>query len=152
VVRTLARRRDVDELRRRLGTLRADSPASWGTMSAPQMVCHLSDAFRMALGQKAVTGTSGRLRRTVIKWMALYAPLKWPAGIVTSPEIDQTLGGTKPTAFADDVAEAARLLEVVAQARGLDTVPHPVFGPMSHGDWMRWGYAHTDHHLRQFGA
>jgi hypothetical protein len=27
---------------------------------------------------------------------------------------------------------------------------HPLFGSMEHADWMRWGYLHTDHHLRQF--
>jgi len=28
---------------------------------------------------------------------------------------------------------------------------HPLFGPMNYEDWMRWGYLHADHHLRQFG-
>jgi hypothetical protein len=30
--------------------------------------------------------------------------------------------------------------------------PHPIFGPLSYPQWMRWGYLHCDHHLRQFGA
>jgi hypothetical protein len=29
--------------------------------------------------------------------------------------------------------------------------PHPMFKKMSEGQWMRWGYLHMDHHLRQFG-
>ena len=29
---------------------------------------------------------------------------------------------------------------------------HPFFGAMSVEQWMRWGYLHADHHLRQFGA
>jgi len=29
--------------------------------------------------------------------------------------------------------------------------PHPIFGAMKPWDWMRWGYLHADHHLRQFG-
>jgi hypothetical protein len=28
---------------------------------------------------------------------------------------------------------------------------HPMFGGMTAKDWMRWGYLHADHHLRQFG-
>jgi hypothetical protein len=28
---------------------------------------------------------------------------------------------------------------------------HPLFAEMSERDWMRWGYLHVDHHLRQFG-
>jgi hypothetical protein len=30
------------------------------------------------------------------------------------------------------------------------TRDHPFFGSMQHADWMRWGYLHADHHLRQF--
>jgi hypothetical protein len=29
---------------------------------------------------------------------------------------------------------------------------HPLFDAMSERDWMRWGYLHVDHHLRQFGV
>ena len=69
------------------------------------MVCHLADTFRMALGQKAATAPSGTLQRTVVKWVALYAPLRWPPGITTAPELDQ-LGeiATRPTDFAADLA------------------------------------------------
>jgi hypothetical protein len=27
-----------------------------------------------------------------------------------------------------------------------------MMGSLTHGQWMRWGYRHTDHHLRQFGC
>ena len=40
---------------------------------------------------------------------------------------------------------------MVAESGSL-TRPHPVFGPMTRGAWLRWGYLHTDHHLRQFGV
>jgi hypothetical protein len=122
-------------------------------MSVHQMVCHVADTFRMALGHKAATAPCGLLQRTVIKWMALYAPLRWPPGITTSPELDQ-LGviATPPTDFAADLAEVEALMRLmIAQTRSL-TLPHPVFGPMSETAWLRWGYLHTDHHLRQFGA
>jgi hypothetical protein len=29
---------------------------------------------------------------------------------------------------------------------------HPIFGAMSERAWLRWGYLHMDHHLRQFGV
>jgi hypothetical protein len=122
-------------------------------MSAHQMVCHLADNFRMALGQVGATAPSGPLQRTVVKWIALYAPLRWPPGITTAPELDQAAGaGTPPTDFDADRALALSLLgEMTAPGRRL-TLPHPVFGAMSEGAWLRWGYLHTDHHLRQFGA
>jgi hypothetical protein len=38
------------------------------------------------------------------------------------------------------------------QASGAAGRPaHPIFGRMTEAEWMRWGYLHTDHHLRQFG-
>jgi len=81
-----------------------------------------------------------------------YVPVPWPAGILTSPEIDQERGGTRPVDFAADVTQVEAPLELVtAKTRSLDRPPHPVFGPMSDGEWLRLGYLHTDHHLRQFG-
>ena len=123
-------------------------------MSPHQMVCHLSDAFRMATGEKAVSPATGRLHRTLVKWIALYVPLPWMPGFVTRPEIDQERGGTRPTEFAADVARLSAFVEVIANAPAdaLEGVPHPVFGRMSRSAWLRWGYLHVDHHLRQFGA
>jgi hypothetical protein len=120
-------------------------------MSAHQMVCHLSDSFRMVTGAKSVSDASGPIQRTIVKWIALYAPLRWPSGIRTRPEVDQQLGGTKPDDFASDVAALERLLEAAA-TRGLARRSHPIFGNMSEDAWLRWGYLHMDHHLRQFGA
>ena len=150
-MKTLARHSDKDELVHRLRTVSPDSVRRWGRMSAHQMVCHVSDCYRMAMGEKPVSEATGLLQRTVVKWVALYAPLPWPAGILTRPEIDQERGGTSPIGFAADVALLEALLEQVA-AWSAERPPHPIFGRMSDGDWHRWGYLHMDHHLRQFGA
>jgi hypothetical protein len=29
---------------------------------------------------------------------------------------------------------------------------HSFFGRLSRTEWLRWGYLHMDHHLRQFGV
>jgi hypothetical protein len=122
-------------------------------MSANQVVCHLADGYRMAIGEKPVAVSGGLFHRTVLKAIVLYGPLRWPAGVPTSHELDQRHGGTPPAEFAADIAELGRLLEL------LRTLPpdfswasHPVFGRMSRAQWLRWGYLHADHHLRQFGA
>jgi hypothetical protein len=154
-MKTLARPRDKAEILRRLRAVRTDSVRKWGRMSAPQMICHLSDSFRAVLGQKAVSPATGLLQRTVVKWIALYLPLRWPVGIMTRPEIDQVLGNaaTTPANFASDVAELEAFVELITtQTRSLNWQPHPIFGRMSECAWMRWGYLHMDHHLRQFGA
>ena len=117
------------------------------------MVCHLNDSFRMAIGQKQVSDDSSALRRTVVKWIVLYLPLPWPAGILTRPEIDQEAGGTRPVNFDRDVADLETLMATItAETRNFLWQTHPLFGPMSEADWLRWGYLHVDHHLRQFGA
>ena len=117
------------------------------------MVCHLSDAILVVTGQKPVSHSTSLLQRTIVKWVALYLPMSWPAGIPTRPEIDQELGGTTPAEFATDIARLEALLEhITTPARSFDWQPHPMFGRMSDAAWLRWAYLHVDHHLRQFGA
>ena len=151
-MKSLAHQHDRAEILRRLKRLQPDSARRSGKMSAHQMVCHLSDAFRGVTGQMPVSPATGPLQRTVVKWVALYLPVAWPAGIPTRPEIDQEIGGTKPHDFAIDVARVASLLQLTAQERRTAWPAHPIFGSMSRQAWLRWAYVHTDHHLRQFGA
>jgi hypothetical protein len=151
-MKTLARVGDKEELLRRLLVLRPESARRWGRMTAPQMVCHLADGFRMALGDRPVAHVSTRLSRTVVKWIALYAPMPWPHGVRTRPEIDPTARGTQPAVFAADVAEVAALVDVIVQTKSLEGYEHPYFGRLSDAEWRRWSYLHVDHHLRQFGA
>ena len=151
-MKTLALQRDVDELLRRIGQVRPDSPRKWGRMSSHQMICHLTDAFRMATGEKTVTGTPTFAGRTAVKWIALHLPIAWPEGrIQTVPECDQEIGGTAPAEFARDIAALEAHLRSFAVRRGAEWPPHPIFGRLSESQWLRWGYLHVDHHLRQFG-
>ena len=87
------------------------------------------------------------------KYVALYAPMQWPQGVPTRPEFDQLGGGGTPTAQFD--ADVRSLLETAERfsrtPRDFTFRPHPMFKVMSEGQWMRWGYLHMDHHLRQFG-
>jgi hypothetical protein len=150
---TLAHERCKAEILRRLRDVRPDSARRWGRMSAHQMVCHLTDSCRMAMGQKPVSPATSLMQQTVIKWIALYAPLAWPPGIMTRPEIDQEDGGTSPGGFAVDVAELEALTAAfTSEPPSFESPPHPIFGPMSRAAWLRWGYVHMDHHLRQFGV
>ncbi len=136
-MKTLARAHDKADVLQRLRRVRPDSVGRWGRMSAHQMVCHLSDAFRMALGRKPVSHASGVLQRTILKWIVLYVPLRWPPGILTRPEIDQERGGTGPIDFDADVAELERLVEIVTTAGDHFAWPvHPIFGGMSHSEWL----------------
>jgi hypothetical protein len=144
---------DKQEIFERLSGVRPDSRRRWGRMSPHQMICHLSDSFKSKLGEKKNSSASNILTRTVVKWIALYAPMRWPHGVMTRPEMDQEIGGTPPDDFESDRRQLVALIErFTAPAKGAEFHSHPFFGDMSEAEWMRWGYLHCDHHLRQFGV
>jgi hypothetical protein len=137
----------------RLQRLRPEARALWGKMYANQMVCHLNDAFGLAMGEKVASEHSTFFDRTVIRWAALHVPLTWPRGVPTRPEMDQLGGGTRPTDFAIDSAALAAAIERFGrQPRDFQFSRHPIFGNLTEWEWLRWGYLHTDHHFRQFGV
>src|SRR5215475_2176671 len=94
----------------RLAHVHSKASAQWGTMSAHQMVCHLSDSLRAALGEKYVSPSGNFFTRTVVKSFALWGPFPWPHGYKTRPEVDQMQGGTTPIDFVADVEELHVLL------------------------------------------
>ena len=121
-------------------------------MNAHQAICHLSDSFRSMMGAVAITSVATPFSRTVIKWIALNAPMKWPQGVPTRPEVDQLIGGTRPVEFARDRQQLEALIEQFAARSGGEFQPHPMFGRLTTREWQRWGWRHADHHLRQFGV
>ena len=137
---------------RRIALLKPDTPMLWGKMNAAQMICHLNDAFEVAMGVRAAKPASRPIDRTVIKWAALYMPVTWPKGTPTRPEVEAGRGGTPPADFGRDRAALVASIERFCEPnRPFAWQPHPVFGPLTDREWLRWGYLHTDHHLRQFG-
>ena len=138
------------EILERLASLRAESPRRWGKMSSHQMIVHLRDAFLCPLGEKAASTARVPVPRAVMKFGALYFPMKWPKGVPTRPEMEQGVGGTLPAEYGGDLEKLVVVMDRFVQAREFGVV-HPIFGEMSGKDWMRWGYLHCDHHLRQFG-
>ena len=153
-MKTLANPQARAEIIDRLGHLTHDAPRQWGRMSAHQMVCHLNDAYRMAMAEQPAAPTGGPLDRTLIKWLAFHLPVPWPRDYRGPLEIDQRAGrGTPPGEFARDVATLIQRVELfAAPERTWSWAPHPIFGPLTEWQWMRWGYLHGDHHLRQFGV
>jgi hypothetical protein len=141
------------EILARLERVRPDTPRRWGTMSASQMVCHLNDCFLGVMGDRPMQIPRGFTMMRLMKNFALYAPVQWPQGVPTRPEFDQQGGGgTPPAQFESDMRGLLASIEkFTAEPRGFSFRPHPMFKAMSDKDWMRWGYLHSDHHLRQFG-
>jgi hypothetical protein len=140
------------EILDRMGALRPDVPRRWGKMNAHQMVCHLADSFLGPMGRRHVS-SAAKEYGPLMKCAALYLPMHWPRGVPTMPEVDQEKFGTMPADFAADLQRAMALTEEFArQPHNFSFAPHPMFRQMKHAEWMRWGYLHADHHLRQFGV
>ena len=139
------------EIIARLRRLEPVSRRQFGRMTPHQAICHLSDSFRAMMTPTNISAVSPPLPRVIMKWIALRAPMKWPAGVQTMPEVDQEIGGTRPVEFARDRQQLEALVEQFA-TQSRDFQPHPMFGRMSANEWHRWGWRHMDHHLRQFGV
>lgn len=136
-----------DELVRRLATLSHDRAPQWGKFTAPRMVSHLLEAFRLSRGELVLP------RRPVpLRWLIrrlLIHTLPFPKGAPTAPE----MSSRKPNSWDADVAALqADIAAVREPAAGAVLAVHPFFGDMSAHDWGVLLYKHTDHHLRQFGV
>ena len=116
------------------------------------MICHLNDSFLVGLGERRVSSEVDFVKRTLVKWIALYAPTPWPHGVPTRPEVDQEGGGgTKPTQFERDAEQLESVVDRFRRTEHFEA-HHPIFGRLTTAEWQRWGYLHFDHHLRQFGV
>ncbi|MCG8607302.1 DinB family protein [bacterium] len=139
-------RREIVE---RIEALTPEHKRKWGKMECHQMICHLADQLRMALGEIETEPLQGPLRFTPIRYLVVKV-LPWPQGKTEAPREAFT---TSPTLWAADRAKLLALIERFGQAAA-ERLPrtHPLFGRMSCKDWAVLSYRHLDHHLRQFSA
>jgi Protein of unknown function (DUF1569) len=139
---------DYRELCARLERLTPDATPRWGKFNAPQMVCHLVDALKMASGELPVKTRKMPIRYPPLKQLIIYW-LPFPKAAPTAPE----LLARKPTEWHGEVQALRRELEAFTK-RGPKGpfVEHPAFGTLSPRAWGVLAYRHTDHHLKQFGV
>jgi hypothetical protein len=149
-LKTLASASAIQEIRARTCALTDRDKARWGLMSVAEMVCHLRDAYAMALGDWTALPAKTPLPGPIFKWLSLWVPMQWPHGFGTVPELKVGRGAIPPVSFVADREGLLANLERFCAAHSIKTT-HPMFGHMRTADWMRWGYLHADHHLRQFG-
>ena len=136
------------ELQRRVSALRPEARGQWGSMTAPQMVAHLADSLRMAVGDLPVAAKTSPLRYPPLKQLALYW-LPFPKGVPTAVELITRV----PETWKFEVDDVNSLLDQFAHRDRHGRWPdHPVFGRMRGSSWGVLVYRHMDHHLRQFGV
>ena len=122
-------------VRARIAGLKPDASRQWGKMTPHQMVCHLSDAYRMAAGMRNSKPMDNFFSRNIVRRIALHTNMSWPKGVKTLPEADQQQGGTKPVGWDTDIAELLRLVDGWAAKEGH---AHPFFGPLTSALMSPW--------------
>ncbi len=122
------------------------SRALWGKMNAEQMLTHLVQSLRMAVGELQVKSKKLPMRHAPLRQLIVYW-LPWPKSAPTAPELipsnSETIESCK--------RELSRLADVFASRTG-DWPEHPAFGDLGRAAWGVLVRRHVDHHLRQFGA
>jgi hypothetical protein len=148
-MKTLAHPKDAAEITTRILALTPSDAPQWGIMTVNQMVCHVREAYVYALDETPVEPIPLPYPPSVVKKFALKVPTPWPHSTTTIPQLKLDAPGMICTTFQYD---RDTLLTAFGGFCTLTnhTRDHPFFGSMQHTDWMRWGYLHADHHLRQF--
>lgn len=150
-MRSLWNEPDRAELLGRFDRLVPDTAALWGRMSAPQMLAHIGDSMRMAIGAMRVEPKRTPLRFTPIKQLVIYALPSTPRNLPTAPELRKT----PPGVWTEDlraVKELVRRAVVRYDHHATKWPDHPTFGKLSPRAWGVLIYKHLDHHLNQFGV
>jgi hypothetical protein len=132
----------------RLRSLTPDTERVWGTMTAAQMIAHLTDQMRHMLGDVKANAVPGIRRTALVRYLAIYW-VPWPKGRIKGP-VDAFV--TKPVSWQQDLDTLIALVERIGQ-RSPEGIwsEHAFFGPMTGHDWCYFCHKHFDHHLRQFG-
>ena len=141
--------RDRQSILSRLDKLRPDMQPKWGRMNASQMLAHLADGVRMALGDLPVQrlNIGLPLRYPPLKQLIVYV-IPFPKGAPAAPEI--------MTRTAEDWDKERAVLQELMRRFLATTDEYPwgehfLFGKLSRNAWAWLGYKHFDHHFRQFG-
>ena len=132
----------------RLELVQASSPAKWGKFNATQMVQHIGEPLRAAMGEMEVAPKNGPFRNPLLRYLVIYW-LPWPKGAPTAPEFIPQLGGDIEANRCEFKRTFDLFVRYMQEKRPL---PHPAFGALSREHWGVLTYRHVDHHLTQFGV
>lgn len=132
----------------RIVRLSPDATPAWGSMNAPRMLTHVTDAVRMATGDLRVAPKASPLSVWPLNSLVMFY-LPWPKSAPTAPE----LLARGPDEWRQGLADlTAALNRFAARDVNGEWPAHPVFGKIHGAGWGRLGYRHLDHHLTQFRA
>lgn len=139
-----------DRILRRIDSLRADSPRSWGKMDCAQTLAHCANAMEASTGDRVLR------RNFAVKLIGpffrgwLLGPKPFSRNSPTHPELvfreARDFQREKPRL----VALVRKFHDAGPEAAG--RYEHAFVGKLSGDEWGVLQYKHLDHHLRQFGS
>lgn len=149
-MKNLFNQTDTDALIQRLAYLTPHHTPKWGKMNAHQVIVHMADPLRCALGDRPVPLNPSIFSKWPInKLISQYLP--WPKGAPTTPEFIQGMKGSQPVEFEKDKHELISWIHHFLQHQNSKPFPiQPTFGELSNNEWARLMWRHINHHLIQF--
>jgi hypothetical protein len=129
--------------------LRCDTLPLWGKMNPQQMIEHLVDEVTWTNGRNprccVQSAEEARNCKQVMIHSDAIIPRNYYGGELPDYLIYPDLAGA-----IDQLFEELSGFDAYFKSPGA-TAMHPLFGPLSHGEWLIWQDKHFSHHLKQFG-
>jgi hypothetical protein len=137
----------------RLEKLTPNTKPAWGKLTAGNLLPHLADPIRSALGEYDGQLSGQKFYKTKLgRWLVIYAIKKWPKSPPTASQFDISKNGRKGTDFEKDRKELFEVIERFGKMpSSTQFKPHAVFGNISYKSWGHLMNKHIEHHCRQFG-
>jgi hypothetical protein len=134
-------------IKRRIESLRPDTPRQWGKMSIDQMLWHVNVSMREAVGEYKPQLKPLPIPKVVLRWAILNLP--WGRGAQTRPD----MYAVSTHDFNMQKAECLALLERIYRKSLTSPWPESAStGRMTGTHWSQLTAKHLDHHLKQFGS
>jgi hypothetical protein len=144
----LQRQHQIDRLQK----LTPDTKPAWGKLAAVDLVPHLTDPFRTALGEYDAPPERSFFTTKFGKWLLIYGMKKWPKSPPTHPKYDPEKHGRKGTDFENDKTALFNVIErFSSMPPSTKFRQHSAFGKISYKTWGFVMNKHIEHHCRQFG-
>lgn len=133
-----------------MNQLSEDKQPLWGTMSAPQMVVHLTELLEISNGKHNVKVLTPEDKLPLyIKFLESEKemPRGFKVDFVQSKEEDSKRLLTEVVAKHNSELE----LFLSKEADEKYNEDHPLYGNLNHAQWKRLHAKHYTHHFKQFG-
>jgi hypothetical protein len=134
-------------IRKRIESLRPETPRRWGKMSIDQMLWHVNVSMREAVGDYQPQIKTLPVPKPVLRWAVIHLP--WGKGARTREDMYAVSSHDLNQQKAETLALVDRIYRKPLSSDWPESVS---MGRMSGKHWSQLTARHLDHHLRQFSS